>query len=437
MPCHADDLKLLTLDLISPARRVEQSQLDALTPADWAEILRMARQHRIGPMMRWQLQHAHAHLRVPPTVSQTLDRMHRRSTTRTMDFQRALQRVHDILQAAGITFVALKGVHLAYGVYPHPALRPLRDLDILVRPEQALDAQAALIAGGLSTIERFEKMPQSRKDNAQHLPQLMAGKVMVEVHRRALQLDHDHRPGQDITDDPEFWHRCVSATVAGITFKAPSVEDQFLHLVVHGTYHHMLSNGPLLLSDLGFLVQSSAPDWAALREAADRRGFGRGLDLADALLRRYWGVAGARGHAGAVAAEHAGEAGHAGEAAAACTGAVPDSVLDTAALLMLRGESASKDATIRQSLAAAPTLTAKCGVLLRAACPPRETISYACAVDEHSPWLWLYYPLWWWRHASRRLKPLLRGKRPYLLAGSSDQVATVRQWLRPQEPAAR
>jgi hypothetical protein len=332
-----------------------------------------------------------------------------------MMIQRELLRVHGILEAAGIPHVALKGAHLAYCVYPHPALRPVRDLDILVRPEQARDAQAALIAGGLSTIERFEKIPQSRKDNEQHLPQLMAGSVMVEVHRRAFHLDHHHRPGQDITDDPAFWQRCVSATAAGVTFMAPSALDQFLHLMVHGMYDHSLANGPLLLSDLGFLVQSSAPDSAALHQAANRRGFGRGLDLADALLHRYWGVAGGT-HAGA---------------------RVPESVLDTAALLMLRGESASADATVRQSLAAAPTLASKCSVLLRAACPPRETISYACAVDEHSPWLWLYYPVWWWRHASRRLKPLLYGKRPYLLAASSDQVAAVRQWLRPQAPAAR
>jgi len=56
MPTLRDDaLKLLTLDLILPARpghRLEQPQIDALTDADWTEILRMARQHRIGPMMR-------------------------------------------------------------------------------------------------------------------------------------------------------------------------------------------------------------------------------------------------------------------------------------------------------------------------------------------------------------------------------------------------
>ncbi len=418
-----ESLRFLTLDLISPARRVEQAQIDALTAADWTDILRTARQHRIGPMMRWQLQHAHAHLHVPPHIAQTLDRLHRRSTARAMAIQRALLRVHDILQAACIPFVALKGVHLAFAAYPHPALRPLRDLDILVRPEQALDAQASLISGGLSVMERFQNVPESRQSREQHLPQLLAGNVMVEVHRRAFHLDHHHLPGQDITDEPTFWQRCVSVSVAGVTFTAPSPEDQFLHLMVHGMYDHSLSNGPLLLSDLGFLVQSSPPDLAPLRESANRLGFGRGLELADALLRRYWGVAaGARGAAAAPAAG-------VGDPAL-------ESITDTAALLMLRADKASNDATVRQSLATAPSLAAKCAVLLRAACPPRDTISYACAVDEHSPWLWLYYPVWWWRHASRRLKPLLRGKRPYLLEGSSDKVAAVRQWLRPHEPAA-
>lgn len=415
-----ESLRFLTMDLISPARRVEQAQIDALTAADWSDILRTARQHRIGPMMRWQLQHAHAHLHVPPHISQTLDHLHRRSTARTMPMQRALLRVHDILQAAGIPFVALKGVHLAFAAYPHPALRPLRDLDILVRPEQADAAQATLIAAGLTTIDRFEKAPESRKANEQHLPPLMAGDVMVEVHRRALHLEHNHQQGQDLADDPAFWQRCVSATVAGIRIKAPSPEHQFLHVMVHGVYDHALANGPLMLSDLGFLAQSTPPDWATLRESARRLGFARGLDLALALLQRYWGIAADADVDAATAAA---------PPTAGAPDTVPESMADTATLLMLRTDRADRDAAVRQSLDAAPTLAAKCRVLLRTAFPSRETIAYACRVHEHSPWLLLCYPRWWWRHASRRLAPLLRGKRPFLLTSSSGQLASVQSWL--------
>ncbi|MBM4438499.1 MAG: nucleotidyltransferase family protein [Actinobacteria bacterium] len=157
-------LKLLTLDLTSPARpghSLTQPQLDALTDADWTEILRMARQHRIGPMMRWQSQHAHPHIKVPKRVADALTKQHKNWTARAMAMQRELLRVHGILEAAGIPHVFLKGAYLAYCVYPHPALRPLRDLDILIPPERLTDARAALIAGGLSTLRRFEVMPES------------------------------------------------------------------------------------------------------------------------------------------------------------------------------------------------------------------------------------------------------------------------------------
>jgi hypothetical protein len=407
---HADSLKLLTLDLISPARRVEPSQVDALTPADWAEILRMARQHRIGPMMRWQLQHAHSHLRVPPDVAAALDQQFRHWTVRMMMIQRELLRVHGILEAAGVPHVALKGAHLAYCVYPHPALRPIRDLDILIPPDRIAQARAALLASGLTTVDRYERVPQSVKEKAPHLPPLFAGNVSVELHKRIFHLKEDPGAGPDITDDPDFWHRCTRQPIAGTPITVPCAMDQLLHIIVHGVYDHQLENGPLLLSDIGFLAAAGGIDWSRLADMARLTNRERGVALARALVARYWGE----------------EAVQAGDMAP-----IPPEIIDTSALLMLREHGARLDALLVQQLRDAPSLLARARLIAAAVCPPRTIMASMYPVDENSPWLWLWYPAWWWRQGSRRLGAMFASGQPQIMAGSTTGLVNLNHWLRP------
>lgn len=50
-------LRLLLLDLISSVAVVEQSALDALSQAHWSQVMVMVQQHRLGPLLHWQLVH--------------------------------------------------------------------------------------------------------------------------------------------------------------------------------------------------------------------------------------------------------------------------------------------------------------------------------------------------------------------------------------------
>lgn len=241
---------------------------------------------------------------------------------------------------------------------------------------------------------------------------------MVELHRRALHLDHDHQPGQDLADDPTFWSRCISGTLSGTPIMAPSAQDQLIHIVVHAVYDHALSNGPLLLSDLGFLAAHAHIDWPALRRRTEQMGYARGFDLALALLREYWGT------------DTAAPAPHTPDPAAP-----PQPIQQLALLLMLRHGRAGNDAAVLRDLREARSSLARLRILLSAACPPRTVLSYAFGVPEDSPSIWLHYPTWWWRQMSRRLKPLLKGKKPYVLATGSEPIAELQAWLYPDRPA--
>lgn len=70
--------------------------------------------------------------------------------------QHVLAEVDDILTTAGITYAVIKGAANRLLLYPNPADRACHDLDILVPPENRLDAAKALCAAG------FSAYPESR-----------------------------------------------------------------------------------------------------------------------------------------------------------------------------------------------------------------------------------------------------------------------------------
>ena len=97
-------------------------------------------------------------------------------------------------QSAGIPLILLKGAATAYIAYPNPALRPMRDLDILVRPTDLPALYAVLDRMGFITPVSQSPLVISDK----HLPhaELKRGglTVTIEVHTRLF--DSLWRPKQ-------------------------------------------------------------------------------------------------------------------------------------------------------------------------------------------------------------------------------------------------
>ena len=62
-----------------------------------------------------------------------------------------------------------------------------------------------------------------------------------------------------------------------------------IHLIVHTVCDHRFNNGPLLLSDLAFLLDTQVIDWPLFWTLAGRGGHTRACVLALGLMARYWG----------------------------------------------------------------------------------------------------------------------------------------------------
>jgi hypothetical protein len=401
---HADSLKLLTLDLISPARRVEQSQVDALTPADWTEILRMARQHRIGPMMRWQLKHAHAHLHVPPDVAAALDQQFRLWTVRMMMIQRELLRVHEILEAAGIPHVFLKGTHLAFGLYPNPAMRPVRDIDVLAPGDAASDAYAALVKGGFLPSKRHWHEILSAEAYEHSLPELRApgGGVCIDIHRRLLRM-HGRKAGTlDPSAHPSFWSSHGSAAIAGTQVPASPPEALLVHLAAHAALEHHFDNGPLLISDAAYLLQRHTIEWPALWQMAESVGCTRALALTLAVCSNYGAVPD-----------------HAVIAIPRSTDSPSSELVTLATVSLLSPAKGSHEIRVLERLRQKAHTGSWLLELWKVACPPRQVMAYVYDTSPNSLILILRYPQRWWNLLSRRARAFV----PLLHDGSTGNPA--------------
>ena len=412
------DLQLLLLDLVSPARAVSQDRLDVLSDPDWEIMLKMMQQHRLAPLLHWQLSRAHAHLQCPESVKNQLLASYQKSVLRNLMVQRELLLVHDVLHSAGIPCIALKGAFLAFYAYPNAALRPLRDLDILVSAEHVLQAFQVLLDGGLTRIETYQGSPQAFFDLAEkHLPPLRSpsGTLNIELHHRLFHQEDGDNGAPDLSEEPGFWQRTVELRLTQAMIRYESPTDLLFHLIVHAAYEHEFNNGPLLLSDLAFLLDTQAIDWPLFWALAESSRKTRGCWLALKLTERYWG-----------------------EKSIAWMPSVAtpsdcDAQMEHAAHLMLRDFDARHDVARHATIAEKSTLFAKAAHMLGGLFVPKAVLAVQYPVRQDDWWIYFYHPLRWWRLLTKTLPRFLNVGKVGNLQHEAVKIRGLRQWLQ-QEP---
>lgn len=407
-------LQNLLLNLLSPSPTVTQEQLEALQEDDWAEMLEMVRQHRLAPLLHWQMSHVHIALRIPESVSSMLSKAFRNASVRSLTWQTALIRLHQLLESAGIPYAALKGSYLAYHVYPHAALRPMRDVDLVTPKSHVLEAYKVLLNGGLTRLDEYPGEPGAAMLVHKHLPPLkMPGMpIQVELHARLLGQPEGLPTSCDLSEEDGFWSRCVTANIGTVPVRFEPITDLLFHLIVHSVYEHQLNNGPLLLSDIAYLINTHQIDWSHFwRLAADRQQT-RGCVLALMLTQRYWPLR----HVEWGAAQN-------------ICDEMSIATLDAAAALILRNTQARSSVAMSSRLQQAGDWRIKARVLASKLMPSKTRIAATYPPTRHAWHLYAYYPAEWlrlfkvWRKESQLVAPMEQDE-------EVRQMISLSQWLK-------
>ena len=200
---------------------------------DWDRFLRVLGRQRVAGQAREALRSAQVPL--PAAVEQRLTAMAQVAAARSLALAAEAVRLRQLLDAAGIAAVFVKGAALAQLAYGSPAMKSARDIDVLVAPDDAMRAFDLLKREGYAlgapagdlTPAKMKLVFQLHKDlelfNA-------ARRLHLELHWR-------------LVDNPALLSGLGPASptrevpVLGGSLRTLADADLFAYLAVHGASH--------------------------------------------------------------------------------------------------------------------------------------------------------------------------------------------------------
>lgn len=146
-------------DAVGPVRFAFPSD-DVRPTADPAATLSVAAYTSgLGPLLGHWLEARR--LEAAPACAAVLELHLRHGRRRAERGRRLLADTLEILTAAGVPTIALKGAHTARAYFPEPGARPSSDIDLLVGPDALAAAERALSAAGHERAARQPRLGRS------------------------------------------------------------------------------------------------------------------------------------------------------------------------------------------------------------------------------------------------------------------------------------
>ena len=249
-------------------------------PIDWARLLRMARDHGVGPLLYCHLD-TNAAEAVPVEVLGQLRDEFRANTRRNLLLTGELLCLLEGFRSASIPVVPFKGPTLASALYGSLGLREFTDLDLLIRPGDLGASKRLLLAHGYRPgIDLTGAQEEALLKHQYELPFVRSTDgTIVELQWRIVP-----RYFSLTLDFARFEPRLGSASLLGRPVLSLSPEDLLLVLCVHGTKHLWQRLG--WVCDVGELLRVHVDlDWDNVLDTARRMGAERILLLGATLAR--------------------------------------------------------------------------------------------------------------------------------------------------------
>jgi hypothetical protein len=228
------------------------------------------------PLVAWNLRDA----RLDDRSARTLGDVQRAVWAANQALWAAVVPALDALAAAGIRVMLLKGAPLAFTSFETPALRPLGDVDILVDPSRATEANDVLI-----DLRWIASRPLRRRELAclHGLDYRNGSRGALDLHWYLL---HECCwPGAD----SGVWRRARETMVAGRSALIPSAADQLLHVCVHGLRWSPVHSAHWVADALCIITRAgSGLAWDIVIEEARQRKLSHQMHETLSLLRREW-----------------------------------------------------------------------------------------------------------------------------------------------------
>lgn len=256
--------------------------LEALSSSDWEILLEASGQHGVAPLLYHRLKTVHSDIPIPANVTGRLRQAYLENAARNMGLYYQLGKLLKLFRRDNISVIALKGAHLATAVYRDIALRPMGDIDLLVKQRDLLRVQEILVEQGYIASTEDTGCAQ------EHLPPYYKkGSLPVEIHFHIVGPPFSLR-----VDVEKLWVRAQMSSIQGIEVLTLCPEDLLLHLCMHISLHHTFDNGIRPLFDISQTVEHYAEtlDWEQLLDRSKEWGVSRCVSLPFFFAKRFAGA---------------------------------------------------------------------------------------------------------------------------------------------------
>ncbi len=278
----SDENRLL---LYCTKTEISESKLDQIKklitlPLNWEKVLQSALWHGVAPLAYHNLKDIEESKLIPKEVMDSLKSEHHRNLAKNMHLYSELNCILEAFRENGIKVVVLKGTALAKTVYSNMALRPMSDIDLLIKKDDISLAEQIMSDLGY----RFEdyKSPEWYKENHFHLCYFHPEKsATVEIHWHIGRASHPTQIAiSDNSTIERLWERARAIEIGGMETLVLSPDDLLFHLSLHFFKHRFIngaftSKGALIqLCDIVHSLKDykNEFDWASLRREAERTG---------------------------------------------------------------------------------------------------------------------------------------------------------------------
>ncbi len=259
----------------------------ALLPAaddreGWMQLVALAHSERVSPLVYLVLKDSQL---CPPEALAALRGVYYNTLQHNTRLFGQVEQIAAVFQARGVGLIVLKGMALAESLYHNPGLRPVTDIDLLVRPADVPAAAEELARLGWQQSGEQFRGPQ--EDYRHELQFLRAGTpAALELHWGLFQPWFYKR----VIPPDQLWGTARPLPQRGSAVLELGPEACLVYIAAHRMLQHSGGGGLLWLFDLALMAQDPALDWE--RVLADTRGWGLVLSVRPALaeIERVFGV---------------------------------------------------------------------------------------------------------------------------------------------------
>ncbi len=250
---------------------------------NWARLIPLTNHHRVGGLLFYWMRNLKLENSVPLRVYKNLKDIYESYSNVWENHGQVLKKILMGCHEREVDVMMLKGAQIAHTDYPDFSLRPIDDIDLLVRQPDRSKVIKFMLEMGFNLYETNQTCDKFFVRNRQ------PGKpIFIEIHS-SLQTRIRLNRAFNI-DINQFWKGAQEFTADGYSFVQLSPTDNLIYLGAHFSHHHF--SRLIWAYDIALLIHRHREevDWEKLKDLCGRMKIRNPLYHSLRLCRELFGI---------------------------------------------------------------------------------------------------------------------------------------------------